>query len=127
MMCLRGSIVSEQQLLFDPDDKLSAWSEFESTEPLSLRQKYERFNDSNPWVFQALAHMAIDLKARGVEHYGIAALFEVLRYQHTMNTTDDSSPFKLSNSYRAFYARDIMQRFPELDGFFVTRPSIADD
>lgn len=120
--------MSDEPMLFDPDDVgTTALTLHESSEPITLRGKYERFNDSNPWVFQALAHMAIDLKARGVEHYGIAALFEVLRYQHTMSTTDDSSPFKLSNSYRAFYARDIMQRFPELDGFFVTRPSIADD
>lgn len=93
----------------------------------TLREKYEQFNQANPWVFQSLAGMAIELQERGVEHYGIAALFEVLRYEHTMRTNDSSTPFKLSNSYRAFYARDIMATFPDLDGFFTTRPSVADD
>ena len=120
--------MSDEPMLFDPDEVgTTALTSVESSEPITLRSKYERFHDSNPHVFQSLAHMAIDLKARGVHQYGIAALFEVLRYQHTMSTTDDSSPFKLSNSYKPFYARDIMECFPELDGFFVTRPSIADD
>jgi hypothetical protein len=93
----------------------------------SLRLKYERFHQANPWVFNELARLALDLRARGVNQYGIAALFEVLRYQHTLRTNDGSSPFKLSNSYRAFYARDLMAAYPDrLAGFFVTRPSVAD-
>ena len=120
--------MSDEPMLFDPDEVgTTALTLDESSEPITLRKKYEKFNEANGWVFQALAHMAIDLKARGVKQYGIAALFEVLRYQHTMSTTDELSPFKLSNSYRAFYARDIMAAFPELQDFFVTRPSVADE
>lgn len=120
--------MSDEPMLFDPDEiGRTALTLDESSEPITLRDKYERFNKANPHVFQSLAHMAIDLKAKGVQQYGIAALFEVLRYEHTMSTTDDSFQFKLSNSYKPFYARDIMAAFPELQDFFVIRPSVADE
>ena len=97
------------------------------TDGTDLRSKYERFHQDNPWVMEHLARLALDLRSRGVQQYGVAALFEVLRYQHTMRTNDVATPFKLSNSYRAFYARDLMRFYPALDGFFVTRPSVADE
>jgi len=91
------------------------------------RAKYQQFHDENPWVMSHLADLALQLKRRGVRRYGIAPLFEVLRYQHAIRTTDPNSTFRLNNNYRAYYARDIMATYPELDGFFETRVSKADD
>jgi hypothetical protein len=47
-----------------------------------------------------------------------------LRYEHAI-TNDPSSEFKFNNNYRAFMAREIMQK-PMLEGFFSTRKSVAD-
>lgn len=104
--------------LFDAHDDTSSCG--------TLRAKYERFHKDNPWVMDELARLALRMRRHGVNHYGIAALFEVLRYRHTMRTTDTETPFKLSNSYRAFYSRHLMRLYPELDGFFDIRPSVAD-
>lgn len=86
--------------------------------------KYEAFKEANPWVMPTLTKMCYQLIDRGYTHYGIAALIEVLRYEHAL-TSDPSSEFKFNNNYRAYMAREIMQK-PMLQGFFETRKSAAD-
>jgi len=88
--------------------------------------RWQAFNYANPTVIVELTDMARRLKARGVEHYGIGALWEVLRYQRLV-TDDPTSNFKLNDHYRAYYAREIMARNPDLEGFFATRRSAADE
>jgi hypothetical protein len=87
--------------------------------------KYEAFKEANPWVLRTLTRMSYELQNRGYSHYGIAALIEVLRYEYAL-TNDPSSDFKFNNNYRAFFAREIMQTNPQLNGFFSTRKSVAD-
>lgn len=64
--------------------------------------------------------MALELRSRGRKHYGIAALYEVLRYEYALKT-DSEDDFKLNNNHKAFYARKIMDEVPELRDFFSTR------
>jgi hypothetical protein len=106
------------QLSFD-------WTMLDSDEP--ARDRFQAFHHANPWVMQHLVIMARRLKDKGIHHYGIAALWEVLRYDWTLRTDDPTSQLKLNNDYRAFYAREIMKFYPDLDGFFTTRKSQADD
>ncbi len=96
----------------------------ELTVPAELL-KYEAFKEANPWVLPALLQMVYKLHCQGHTHYGIAALVEVLRYQHA-TTNDPNSDFKFNNNYRAFMAREIMQDNPIFEGFFSTRKSVAD-
>lgn len=69
--------------------------------------------------------IAKELRWRGWQHYGIAALVEVLRYERA-RTCDPNSEFKFNNTYRAYMAREIMASNPELDGFFECRHAEAD-
>jgi hypothetical protein len=87
--------------------------------------KYEAFKEANPWVIERLTKMCYALYNNGHNHYGIGALVEVLRFQHS-TTYDPNSEFKFNNNYRAYLAREIMQNNPMLDGFFSTRKSVAD-
>lgn len=87
----------------------------------SLEQQFQAFHADNPHVYRSLRRLALDLRARGVRKYGIAGLFEVLRWQHAMTTTDPSSDFKLNNNFRSFYSRILMDNEPSLAGFFETR------
>ena len=64
--------------------------------------KYEAFKEANPWVMPTLTKMCYQLMHRGYTHYGIAALIEVLRYEHAI-TNDPSSEFKFNNNYRALW------------------------
>ena len=83
------------------------------------------FHTVNPHVYTQLLELARRLRSRGIDRYGIAGLFEVLRYDHTINT-GSAQDFKLNNSYRAYYARLLMQCNPELAGLFELRSSDAD-
>jgi len=91
----------------------------------SLEEKFEAFHGANPEVYAKLRELAFELKSRGVERYGMAGLFEVLRYESALQTVDaetgEAPEFKLNNSYRSFYARLLMEREPALAGFFELR------
>ena len=104
--------------LFDPPTK---YEEFVSMcGDSDIGRRFIMFYRNNPLVYIALIAEARALKRVGHTVYGIAGLFEVLRWKHAM-TTADVSGFKLSNDYRAYYARLIMVCEPDLDGFFNVR------
>lgn len=87
---------------------------------LTLDQQFAAFHAANPHVYDALRRLALQLARRG-QRMGIKALFEVLRWQYAMTTSDASSDYKLNNNYTSFYARLLMGQEPELDGYFETR------
>lgn len=86
----------------------------------TLRQRFEEFHRDNPEVFAQLVKLSLDLKKRGRARYGIGGLFEVVRWHRAMSTRAYDG-FKLNNNHRAYYARMIMEKLPELDGFFELR------
>lgn len=85
---------------------------------LTLEQRFEAFHEANPHVYAHLRRLALDARRKG-RQVGIKMLYEVLRWQYAMSTTDDD--FKLNNSYTSFYARLLMQQEAELAGYFETR------
>jgi hypothetical protein len=96
---------------------------FEASES-ALAARARAFHTQNPHVMQKLVEIARDLRARGVRQVGIALLFERLRWLSTVRTEGD--PYRLNNSFRAFYARQLMADHPELAGMFTTRESTTD-
>jgi len=86
---------------------------------LSLAERFSAFHEANPHVYSGLRDLALQLKRRGRERYGLKGLFEILRWRHALETTD--ADFKLNNSYTSLYARLLMANEPELDGFFEVR------
>lgn len=88
---------------------------------MTLEQQFEAFHRLNPHVYARLHMMALDLVRRGRQKIGMKMLFEVLRWQHAMTTTDPASEFKLNNNYTAFYARLLMEQDKRLDGLFEVR------
>ena len=85
----------------------------------TIEQRFSAFHAANPAVYRELRSMALGIKRRGATRYGIAGLFEVLRYRWSLQTSGDS--FKLNNDFRALYARLLMDNEPELADFFETR------
>lgn len=86
----------------------------------SLQSRFEAFHAANPEVYDNLVRMARTLVARGRRRIGIAMLFEVLRWNHAVQTIGDAD-FKLNNNFRSRYARLIAQREPDLARVFETR------
>ena len=85
----------------------------------SIEDQFQAFDEANPKVYDMLKDMALELKRVGVKRWGIAGLFEVLRRDYALKT--NGGKFKLNNNYRSHYARALMAREPQLEGFFETR------
>ena len=86
--------------------------------------KFAEFHAENPHVYDQLEAIALQVYRSGVPHFGISAIFERLRWISRFETAGD--PYKLNNTYRAFYARLLMDRNPCLAEFFELRASVAD-
>jgi len=87
----------------------------------TLEEQFAAFHCANPHVYAALRRLALGMVRRGQRKIGVKMLFEVLRWQYAMTTTDSASSFKLNNNYAPFYARLLMDNEPELAGAFETR------
>lgn len=87
----------------------------------SLQDTFMAYHKANPRVYNRLVEMARELKGMGVQQYGLAALWEALRYESLTTQQTDGLPFKLSNNHRAYYARLIHQQEQDLAGFFRLR------
>jgi hypothetical protein len=85
-----------------------------------IERAFIKFHADNPWVYDRLRGMALQLKRSGRDSYGIAALFEVLRYEYALQTVSNDG-LKLNNNYRALYSRQLAQQNPELSEFFRMR------
>ena len=91
----------------------------------TIEEAFLRFHEANPWVYEALVRLARDLHRRGRRKIGMKMLFEVLRWQHSISTVDESSDFKLCNNYTSRYARLIMRNEADLVDIFETRKLVT--
>ena len=101
-------------------DLIYDWPPDMSDDRLTLEQRFAKFHAENPNVYVELRRLALELVDVGHERISIARLFEVLRWQHSLRTTDESG-FKLNNSYRSRYSRLLMDREARLAGKFEVR------
>lgn len=81
--------------------------------------KFIEFNEKNPQVYLKLVELTIGLRQQGRKRIGMQMLFEVIRWQTMMTTTD--ADYKINNNYRSRYSRKIMAEYPEFDGMFEIR------
>lgn len=87
-----------------------------------LEQAFWEFHSANPKVYSLLVKFAHQWRQKRGDQamLGISELFERVRWEVALATVEDEN-FKLNNNHRAFYARLIMDRHPELDGIFRLR------
>ena len=69
-----------------------------------IARNFAQFDRENPNVYDGLRRLALQVRRTGRQHYGIKALFEVLRYEYALTTISDDG-LKLNNNYTAHYAR----------------------
>lgn len=85
---------------------------------LSNKERWWKFHLINRHVYSAIVAEA--RKAHENDYkVGMKAIFEHLRWQWREQTKGDE--YKLNNTYTAYYARLVMMREPDLEGFFETR------
>lgn len=83
----------------------------------TIDEAFRRFHRENPHVYRAIVALARQAKARGWQQWSIKGIYEVIRWQHSVDT--NSAP-KLPNNFTSRYARLVMEQEPDLDGFFNT-------
>lgn len=104
-----------------------------STSPVQTRftfaagdvARFRAYHEANPEIYQALRRFALEAANAGHRRLSINLLFERLRWFTTVEAQGDA--FKCNNTYRAHYARLLMQEEPKLAGVFETRRSEADE
>jgi hypothetical protein len=87
--------------------------------------KFKEFHEHNGHILDELLKMIDAIKNRGHTKIGMGMLFEVMRWNHMLQTNTDDS-FKLCNNYRAYYTRMIEKVRPDLEGFLTKKRSKAD-
>jgi hypothetical protein len=92
--------------------------------PSEAEQRFMEFHAANPHVYDELLRICRFVRGRGVERWGIAACFERLRWLSQFEVRGDD-PYRLNNSYRAWYSR-LLNSEPGLEGLFEVRSSGAD-
>jgi hypothetical protein len=86
----------------------------------TIEERFNRFHRDNPYVYSNLCRLARDYRGRyRLRRFGIGMLFEVLRWEVSMQTSDPN--FKLNNDFRAHYARLIARQEPDLRDAFELR------
>lgn len=88
----------------------------------TIQARFLQFHRSNPQVYDLLVRFARTARGRGYQRFGIAAVWERMRWEAAMTWGEDAyTGLKLNNDYRSRYARLIMDQEPDLAGFFETR------
>lgn len=86
---------------------------------LTIQERFERFHELNPWVFEAYETLTADWLARGHKRIGVGMLTEVIRYEYARQTRGDG--FKVNNNFRSRYVRLLIAEHPEWAEAFETR------
>jgi hypothetical protein len=86
--------------------------------------RFKLYHQQNPHVYEAFRRFAFELYDAGVRRAGASAIWERMRWEEKVRATREPGlpDMALNNSYRAFYARKLMEDYPQTFGtFFETR------
>jgi hypothetical protein len=104
---------------FDPPTDHYQRGLFEPT--IAERYATWRQTEAGRVVYHEAHLRALQLRRRGLEHYGIAAIVEAIRYDRAVEIGEDDAGYRINNNHRAYLARELMAADPRLAGFFRTR------
>jgi hypothetical protein len=90
----------------------------------TIQERFDKFHAAHPDVYDMLVQYARMIKTKGFDNFGIAAIWERLRWFYYIEQ-NAGEKFKMSNDYRSRYARLIMQQEPDLRNFFKLRELTA--
>lgn len=87
--------------------------------PKTIEERFQEFHRANPAVFQ-LFEMYARLALNSGKRLGSRAIMERVRWEVYMKTRDGEG-FKINNNFTSRYARLLVEKHPEFDGFFEMR------
>ena len=86
---------------------------------LTIDERWAAFNAVHPQLYRECRRLALEAVRRGRKRFGIAAVFEVARWNLAL--PDDEDGFKANNDFRAVVSRLLMEHEPELADVFEIR------
>ena len=86
-----------------------------------IERRFYEFHGENPQVYDELVRLARRAHQFGHHRIGIRMLWEVMRWNLTIEVDQGDDEFKLNDHYTSRYARMIMDRNSDLDGMFELR------
>jgi len=84
-----------------------------------IEEKFETYHKDNPHVYDLFVRFAKEAKESGRDKFSAYAIFERIRWFVDVETRGDR--FKVNNNYRPYYARKMMEEYPEFHDFFHIR------
>lgn len=88
--------------------------------PSELDTRFQAFHRKHPEVYTELRRVSLYMKRRGWKKASLKRIVEDVRWDSHIPAEKDG-PFKIDNSLVSRYVRLLMEREPELRGFFETR------
>ena len=92
---------------------------------IGLAKRFVAHHQAHPEVWKAYELLALVTISSGRENFGIGALTEMLRWDKS-DLGEPASGYKLTNDFRAFYARMFAHSHPEHAELFRYSESAAD-
>ena len=99
----------------------------------ALWRDFLEFHKENPWVYERLRQMCLDLRWRGFNHYSTRTLIAVLRFEWDMKTGGSDVSIdggnrrvKLNDHHSPYYARLLIENEPSFAHFFELRHAEGD-
>jgi len=80
--------------------------------------EWVQYDQAHPEVFAYMVENVWARKRRGQKVGAIADIFEDVRWKSRLNPVDPEKEFKIGNCHKPFYARKLMHKVPEFEGFF---------
>lgn len=82
--------------------------------------RFRAFHEQNPDVYLKIVELARQAKDMGYSRYSIQTIWEIMRWHFGIEKRRGEE-WTLNNNYRPDYSRLVMEREPDLEGFFETR------
>ena len=73
----------------------------------------------HPELLDACYKLCLRAMSKGIQRWSADAVFHVLRWETALTTGDLG--LKINNNYSSLMARDLLELYPGLEGFFETR------
>lgn len=91
--------------------------------------RFIKFHLANKHIWRLVDARSLELIRQGRDHYSIDEVIQYIRHHTPVKTVDDApyAKIKISDHYRAYYARLFLVAHPEHDGFFSIKKLRSED
>jgi hypothetical protein len=91
-----------------------------------IKEKFIEYHKNNPWVWELFERFAMEMIGAGRERYSSSAIIERIRWEVDRKSSPDER-FKISNDFRAYYARMFIAKYPMCNSFFLIKKLRSQD